>query len=238
MHALCAWLFTVTKGRVMVKCLFAIIIGSSAAWAFSGSADSSFTSQTIESLKARVDSLEVKVRKLTIDKSDSSAGILEESGHGVKGVYVGMHLDVNITDVELGYMFKFHHTMLGASMGLLFNDPMGLSHDNEISRPMSLSTGLELAVPLYWKVLSLSGNAKLLMLIKNDNGKIEQFYQNGMYLAYQGIGGAVGTDVNVSITRILSLSLGGESDCIVNPRTNYSGFGFISRLRFGFDRYF
>jgi hypothetical protein len=226
------FIVTQKKGAIMNRMGFVVLFAVSGVFAFSDSNDTGSVAKIITRMQGRIDSMETELHKLKIEKSDNSPGATGEIRNWGKGVFGGMHLDFNVTDIEIGYMFTRKHCRLGAATGIILNDIIGRRQWSDIDRPASWYGSFLLGTPVFLNFMSLTGFAKVSMLIKNDGGKINNFSSNGMYLAAQGYGFSLGGDIDFWLTKHWNLLLGPEMDLIVNSKTR-TGSLFFSGTRFG-----
>lgn len=210
----------------------------SSLFAFSDSGDTGSTAQSIVRLQQRMDSLETEFHKLKIEKSDNTPEATGEIRNWGKGLYLGGHLDFLITDIELGYMFRLKHFRLGAATGLLLDDIIGTRSTYEVNRPASWYLSFNIGTPVFLNFFSLVGYEKTSLIIKNDGGRINNVFGNGIFLKAQGLGLGLGGDIEFWFKKNWNLTLGPELELLMTSSSNYAGTAFVSGTRFGLKHYF
>ena len=222
----------------MKKIILTTVLTVSSVFAFSDAGDTGSTSQSINQLQHRMDLLETEFQKLKIEKSDNSPGATGEIRNWGKGLFLGGHVDFFIADVEIGYMFKRKHCRIGAATGIILNDIIGARTNNEINRPASWYCSFNLGTPVFLNFISLLGSTKFLVVIKNDGGKINQFFGNGIFLKEQGLGFSLGGDMEFWFKKNWNFTLGPEVDVLATGEDYNIGTAFVSGMRFGIKHYF
>jgi hypothetical protein len=225
------------EGATMIKAGFSVLFAAVGVFAFSDLNDTGSLEKVVARMQGRMDSIETELHKLKIEKSDNSPGATGEIRNWGKGLYGQIHLDVNISNFEIGYLFPRKHCRIGLATGLLLNDAfddlLHLTGYRKISlqdvwRPGSWYGCFLLGTPVFLNFVSLTGNVKTSMLIMNcpqsTNGK--------MKFGALGYGFGLGGDVEFWLTKHCSFLFGPEIDLVVNSETGWGRF-YSTGSRFG-----